>query len=176
MENINEIIQSYLEIPVVQIVISVLMCLYAFLKIFGCTSLGKKALNKLAGLHNSSRKDYEYLTSEYENFKRNKKEEIEEIKKEYELKLYTEKEYQKAFEKFVVNALGQINNDKVKKVIAEFDFTRNDNPVLIEEIEKAKQQVRDEYEDKINYLLKKVEEIENGKEKDINGTPEEEQI
>ena len=168
MENINEIIQSYLEIPAVQIVISVLMVLYAFLRIFGCTSLGKKALNKLTGLHNSSRKDYEYLTSEYENFKR--------TKKEYELKLYTEKEYQKAFEKFVVNALGQINNDKVKKVIAEFDFTRNDNPVLIEEIEKAKQQVRDEYEDKINYLMKKVEEIENGKEKDINGTPEEEQI
>ena len=180
MGNTNDIIQGYLEIPAVQIVLSVLTILYAILKILSCTSIGKKAIKSLTKLYEAGKAENERIAKEYDQFKKDKEQEIIDLTKDYELKIQAEKDHNKKFEKQVIGILEMIPNERVQNAVKEIDLTRNECPDLVEEIAKAKEEVKNEYEESVKYVVdclrKRIEVLENGKEENINGTSEEEQV
>lgn len=126
--------------------------------IIGKTSIGKKALNKLKALYEDLKSRYEnalemfYTTkNEFDEFKKEKEEEIKQIGETYELKLNAYKERMVKQDEIIKVLCENSPNKKVKDAFANYSPVSLDLP-LNEAVESIKEETEKEYESRIAAL------------------------
>lgn len=150
-------------VPIIGFTVGTLIV--GFFVIFTKTSLGKKALNwcktkyeELLVKYNEAKKLYEEVIAEKDAI-------IEELTKMYEEKLALV-QLNKDKEKEIIIAIAKnINNVKIKKIIEEYEKLPEITDIsdYVEEI-KAKYEAKEsEITEKLNEVLSRLEELENGK-------------
>jgi len=169
MEIISNYITEFLNIPGVQVAISVLSLVYGAIRVISATSIGKKAINELRAKFSKSEKQYNDLVEEHNAIISEKDSQFIQLKTEYETKLYCVEDYTQKCLTSLKTALSKINNEQVQKVLENIDLTIP-NLTISEEIE----QVKAEYELKYEVLLQRIEVLEHGKKEEINNESVEE--
>lgn len=171
-ETIVQKIADFWNMPVPIIGFTVGTVVLGIIWIISKTSFGKKAINwcktQIAAMKDANDK----AKADYEEALKLKDEIIEKMKQEYSEELATI-EYNRELEReFIINALSQINNVRVKKLVKEFQ--EKIKPTNISEITES---IKSEYESKYAELLARLEELENEKGKEtINSNSVEETI
>lgn len=171
-ETIVQKIADFWNMPVPIIGFTVGSVVFGIIWIISKTSFGKKAINwcknKIAKMEEANEK----AKSDYEETLKLKDEIIEKMKQEHSEELAAI-EYNRELEReFIINALSQINNVRVKKLVKEFQ--EKIKPTNISEIT---ENIKSEYESKYAELLARLEELENEKGKEtINSDSVEETI
>ena len=171
-ETIVQKIADFWNMPVPIIGFTVGSIVLGTIWIISKTSFGKKAINWCKSKIALIEEMFKQAKDEHEAIIKEKDEIIEKIKQEHAEEIATI-EYNRDLERqFIINALSQINNVKVKKLVKEFQ--ENIRPVNISEIT---EKIKIEYESKYQELLARLEELENEKGKEtINSDSVEETI
>ena len=171
-EQIIQKIADFWNMPVPIIGFTVGTVVLGIIWIISKTSLGKKAINWCKIQITAMKEANEKAKSDYEEIIKAKDEIITGLTKEYEEKLAIV-EYNKEQERnFIINALSQINNVKIKKLLEE--YKNSIQPITISEVV---ENIKDEYESKYSELLARLEVLENEKGKEaINSDSTEESL
>lgn len=129
-----ENVWTWLNNPLPVVGISVLMLGLIALKFFASTSVGKRAINQfkevnneLAGKVNDIKRGYEDLKKANDEFLEESKNEIANLKQDYENQLKTVYSQFDYFEKSIFKSLEEIPNAKVKAEIEKFKAGYEEN-------------------------------------------------
>ena len=165
MEQFIELINQ--PIPIIGFTIGAV--LFFVLSIIAKTSIGKKALRKIQDINDKLNKKCAglcqkldeaeqkcvSLTVKYNEVIKNKDEEIKQLTDEYEIKLDAYKNIAKKQDEIIRVICENSVNVKIKEAFENYDITFEDLPVN-EIIENAKNEVKNEYNDRLNKLEEHV--------------------
>lgn len=154
----TRIVEEFWNKPVPIIGFSVGVCILGALWIISKTSIGKKALKELREKYNEIKDVNDAIKKTADDLLEAKDNVIAEMKKEYEVKLAIAQEEVRQTKELVVKISSCINNVKIKKLIEEFEQLPEPQNVS-DYIE----QIKEQYNDKYELVLKRLEELENGK-------------
>lgn len=166
MDQITQAINDFISIPGVQATISIIAFCIGVGKIIASTSIGKKILNDLKSKYFSLERDYKSIIAKHKEYVETKEQEFIRLSQDYEAKLLKVINYSQKHFECLKSALLQINNDRVQEIVKEFDFTIPTDTNICEEIERVKEQVKNEMLENIKDVVFEV--LKNGKETENN--------
>lgn len=148
--------------PLTIILFTILIIIIGFLFVFGKTSIGKKALNKLKALYADLKARYEVAVEvtketrqEFEEFKKEKDDQIIQITNNYELKLEQYKELVVRQDEIIKVICENSPNKRVKEAYEKYSPVVLDLPVN-EVADKIRAEVGSSYADRIKALEERI--------------------
>lgn len=177
-EQISYNIEQFWNKPIPIIGFTVGAVIVGVLFILAKTSIGRKALNELKKKYNeiidfknSIEDKYNKLIEEKDKLIEEKGKIIEELQHQYDDKLALVQANKDKEKEIIIAIAENINNVKIKKIIEEYKKLPEITDIS-EVLEAKKEELEDNYKTKYEEILKKLEEIENGKDSE----PVEEEI
>lgn len=158
----TRIVEEFWNKPVPIIGFTVGACILGALWIISKTSIGKKALKELRAKYEEIKNVNDAIKKIADDLLEAKDNVIAEMKKEYEAKLAIAQEEVRQTKQLVIAIASNINNVKIKKLIEEFEKLPEPQNVS-DYIIQVKEQYESEYKQKYELVLKRLEELENGK-------------
>lgn len=171
-EQVKTFINGVAQHPLTITIVFVLLCFGCALIIFSKTSLGKKAIIELTKLHKLGEEKASQTLEKVKDIEILANEKIEALKAEYEEKVAVLVSIVNYYEESVFTILEKIPNAHVQKQLAFFKSTYQDKKEEIKNVIgpiyqdyatallATKEALREEKEEKINFLENKIAELE----------------
>ena len=148
--------------PLTIILFTIFIIIVGFLFVFGKTSLGKKALNKLKALYGDLKARYEVALDvikdtrkEFEEFKAEKDQQIIDLTDAYEIKLNQYKELVIKQDEMIKVLCENSPNKKVKDAYEKYSPVVLDLPVS-DIAERIREETRKDYSERLKALEEKI--------------------